>query len=241
MRWMDMSLAEPAGNLALDEALLEQVNRGAAPDCLRFWESATPFVVLGTTQVLAHEVQEHHCTADGVAITRRCSAGGAVLQGPGSLNYTLVLTYERVPEVRNLRGSYAFIVGGIAAQLRALGLDATHEGISDLAIAGRKVSGTAQRRKRHAMLHHGTLLYRASYAGMARYLAEPADRPGYRGGRTHAEFVGEIPMDGAALKTLVRKAWSIEGPSVPPEPEELRLAEQLAREKYTQPAWTRRR
>ena len=241
MRWMDLTLAGPAENLALDEALLEQVNSGFSPDTLRFWESTRPFVVLGTTQVLARETHEAACIADGVPITRRCSAGGAVLQGPGSLNYALMLTYERFPEVRNLHASYAFIVGRLAEQLRLRGWAAAQAGISDLAVDGRKVSGTAQRRKRYAVLHHGTLLYRADTGAMARYLAEPEDRPDYRGARTHGTFVGAIPLCADDLKSLVRVAFGVSGPGSEAQPEELELAARLCREKYTQDAWTRRR
>lgn len=241
MRWMDITLSTPTENLALDEALLEQVNGGESPDTLRFWESDVPFVVLGTNQVLTTETQEAHCKADGVAITRRCSAGGAVLQGPGSLNYTLVLTYDRLPEVRGLHDSYRYIIGRLAATLATMGLEARHAGISDLAVAGRKVSGTAQRRKRHAMLHHGTLLYRTDTEAMSRYLREPEDRPDYRGARKHGEFVTTLPLTPAALKTMVRTAFGVTGPAGAPSAAELTLTERLNAEKYTQASWTRRR
>ena len=47
-------------------------------------------------------------------------------------------------------------------------------GISDLAIGGRKFSGSAQQRKRRFLLHHGTLLYGFDIPSIGRYLRLPA-------------------------------------------------------------------
>lgn len=241
MRWMDLSHGAPERNLALDEVLLDSAETGRAGDTLRFWESAAPFVVLGTAQQIAAEVQEAHCREDGVPIMRRCSAGGCVLQGPGCLNYTLALTFERFPGVRTLHGSYAYILGRIAEQLHARGVPADLAGISDLAVDGRKVSGNAQRRRRRAILHHGTLLYRPDHAGMERYLREPGDRPAYRGERAHTAFVAGIPLSRETLCAAVRDAFGVAGPPAQPLEEEVAACERLAREKYSAPEWIRRR
>lgn len=240
MRLIDYSHPDPATNLALEEVLLDEVEQGRQPDTLRFWESPIPFVVLGTAQVLAEEVHEDHCLADGVPIMRRCTAGGCVLQGPGSFNYALFLTYETFPEVASLHASYRFILGKVCAALATLGIEASHQGISDIAIGGLKVSGNAQRRRRRALLHHGTLLYRADTAAISRYIREPADRPDYRGTRSHGEFVTALPATPEALASALSTAF---GPCETGTltPEEFVRAELLAQEKYAQYAWIRRR
>lgn len=240
MRLIHYSHPDPAMNLALEEVLLDEVEQGRQPDTLRFWESAAPFVVLGTAQALAEEVQEAHCVADQVPIMRRCTAGGCVLQGPGSFNYALFLTYESFPEVASLHASYRFILGKVCAALRTLGIDAAHEGISDIAIGGLKVSGNAQRRRRRALLHHGTLLYRADAAAISRYIREPADRPDYRGTRTHGEFVTALPSGPEALSDSMATAFKTQ-PAEEPTARELECAEELAREKYRLDTWIRRR
>ena len=105
MRLIDLSFDDPAQNLALDEALLDAAEEGRSGDTLRFWESPSTFVVLGTAQVFAIEVHEAACRRDGVPVLRRCSAGGCVLQGPGSLNYSLVLCLENAaPALLEARG-----------------------------------------------------------------------------------------------------------------------------------------
>ncbi len=241
IRVLDFSLDEPEMNLALDEVILDAVERGRAGSTLRFWESPRPFVVLGTGQALHEEVHEEACVADGLPIMRRCSAGGCVLQGPGSLNYALALTFEDFPRVRSLRDSYVFILGALAGAFARHGVPLRHEGISDLALAGKKVSGNAQRRRRAAILHHGTLLYRADPGAMKRYLAEPRERPGYRGPRAHDAFVTAIPLEPEEIRDCIREAMNAPGPSVDPTPEELAQAHALAEEKYRTEAWIRRR
>lgn len=241
MRLLDISYPEPARNLALDEALLEGVSAGTAPDSLRFWESPVPFVVIGSSQQLRLAANEFNCARDGVPVLRRCSAGGAVLQGPGSLNFALALSYDRFPEVAALHASYAFLLEKVAAALASLGLPAERRGISDLSMAGMKCSGNAQRRKRNACLHHGTLLYRVEPGAMARYLPEPDERPEYRGGRVHDEFVRAAEATPEALRKAIKQAFCPDA-----FPEALSANEEnavalLAREKYDTRAWNYRR
>lgn len=240
MRLIHYSHPDPATNLALEEVLLDEVEQGRQPDTLRFWESPVPFVVLGTAQVLVEEVNESHCLADGVPIMRRCTAGGCVLQGPGSFNYALFLTYESFPEVASLHASYRFILGKVCAALATLGIEASHQGISDIAIGGLKVSGNAQRRRRRALLQHGTLLYRADATAISRYIREPADRPDYRGARRHDEFVTSLhTQPGPLAQALSTICGPVETSTLTPD--EISRAEDLAREKYRQDHWIRRR
>src|SRR5712692_8363165 len=156
MRFLDLTLPDPAANLALDEGLLLDAEAGAGGEVLRVWEWPAPVVVLGSGCKLADDVNEAACLADGVPILRRSSGGGTVLWGRGSLLFSLVLAYERAPELTQIGSSYRLILGRVAA---ALGLDGVRqEGVSDLVLCGRKVSGNAQQRKRAFLLHHGTLL-----------------------------------------------------------------------------------
>lgn len=240
MRLISLSYAEPALNLALDEALLESAAAGEGGDTLRLWESPIPFVVLGTGQQAVVEANLPACAAAGVPVLRRCSAGGCVLQGPGSLNFSVVLLLEKHPEARALHQSYCHILNLLRAEFRARGCMLEHAGTSDLALDGRKVSGNAQRRKREAILHHGTLVYQPDYAAMATLLREPEERPTYRGTRSHEEFVGCLPFDRPTLEAIARCAYSA-GPAESPSAWEQERAEALAEERYRQDAWNLRR
>lgn len=242
MRVLDISFDSPAENLALDEVLLNRAEEGRAPSTLRLWESPVLFVVIGTAQSLSKEVHEEHCRTDGVPVLRRCTAGGCVLQGPGSFNYALALRYEDYPETKGIHASYAFILGRLAAALAERGIRAECQGSSDLAIeGGLKVSGNAQRRRRNAFLHHGSLLYRPDYGGMERYLREPEERPDYREDRGHRDFVGSLPLDSTGLRGAVRDAFAPQQAADALGDEDRDEMRILARQKYLDPNWTCRR
>jgi lipoate-protein ligase A len=238
MHFLDLTLSSPEENIALDEALLLAAESGDGGEILRFWEWPTPAVVLGSGGKIAEDVDEASCNADEVPILRRASGGGTVLLGGGCLVYTLILSYERDPELTDIRRSYRFILGRIAQALGENVGPIEEAGISDLVFAGRKFSGTAQQRKRSYLLHHGTLLYDMDLSLIPRYLREPPQQPEYRGGRSHLAFVGNLPLHRDEIKERLRRIWGAdEAWSTWPAAE----VKQLVAEKYTDPQWTRRR
>lgn len=241
MRVLDISLESPAENLAFDEVLLNNAEDGDGTEALRFWESPALFVVLGVSQPLNAHVNEDACRRDGVPIMRRCSAGGCVVQGPGSLNYSLVLRHDRHPDIGQIRASYCYILHRLEGALARRGVPAKHEGISDLAVAGGKISGNSQRRRRSTILHHGTLLHGLDPALMTRYLREPEDRPSYRGGRTHEDFVGRLALSSDELKAAVREAFDAPAGLSEVTENELTAVRHLAAQKYAADPWIRRR
>src|SRR5262245_28828367 len=91
MRLLDLTLPTPAENLACDDALLELCEQAGGGEVLRFWEPGQHFIVLGYANQVRAEVKLEACRTDGLGVFRRCSGGGAVLQGPGCLNYSLIV------------------------------------------------------------------------------------------------------------------------------------------------------
>lgn len=241
IRLLDVTFKTPEENLAYDEILLDRAETGKGGDVLRFWESPVNFVVLGVSQVVREHVHERACEEHHIPVLRRCSAGGCVLQGPGCLNFTLILTHEQHPDVATIRGSYCYILGRIGDALKKHGLAAAHKGTSDIAIGGRKISGNAQKRRRRAILHHGTLLYAMKPEVMELYLREPVDRPKYRGTRTHRGFVNSIPLIPTQLKEAVRDAFDVPQKLSKPSRAELNAVHSIVKEKYRTRAWNYRR
>src|SRR5262249_29049021 len=153
---------------------------------------------------------ETACRVDDVPILRRASGGGTVLLGRGCLLYSLVLSYQRSPELNDLTSSYAYILERVREALSGLLPDLEHAGTSDLSWRGRKFSGNAQQRKRNHLLHHGTLLYDFDLGRVGRYLRMPVRQPDYRGQREHAEFLVNLPVSAAALEQRLRRVWQAE-------------------------------
>lgn len=83
----------------------------------------------------------------------------------------------------------------------------TVEGHTDLAVDGRKFSGNAQRRKRTALLFHGTFLHHFDLPRIGRWLAFPSAQPGYRSSRDHLEFVTNTGLDPQAIRTAIQTGW----------------------------------
>jgi lipoate-protein ligase A len=240
MTCADMTLPTLAANLALDEALLLEAEESPGPGTswLRTWEWPRAAVVLGAAGKLAEEVHEDACRRDGVCILRRSSGGGTVLLGKGCLCFSLVLPYDLAPELTQVSSSYRYILGVIAGELSARIPWIEPAGTSDLAIRARKFSGNSQQRKRHHLLHHGTILYDFDLKLVERYLPLPSRQPDYRDQRSHGDFLANLPIAVDKLKDGLREAWQAKDvKSAWPEA----LVQRLVEEKYSKLEWLRRR
>ena len=225
-------------NLALDEALLLSAEAGESGEVLRFWEWPKYAVVLGAGGSIAIDLNEDACRADGVPIHRRASGGGTVLLGRGCLLFSLVLSYARAAELRDVNASYRWILRRICDALRPIAM-IEHAGTSDLAVAGRKVSGNAQQRKARNLLHHGSLLYDFDLRQVSTYLKQPEREPAYREAREHAEFVTNLGCTADELMRLIGNAFDAVPANINAAATE--RVPSLIAERYSQTEWVRRR
>jgi len=208
MKYIDLTFPSPAGNLACDEALLDLCEAGKEGELLRFWEASTPFVVLGYANHAASEVHLDACKEHGISIFRRCSGGGTVLQGPGCLNYSLILPIQAAGHSRSISETNRFIMERHRAALARMRKEPVHiEGHTDLALGGRKFSGNAQRRKRRALIFHGTFLLHFNLEQIETFLRPPSKHPEYRRSRPHTAFLTNLGLDPATVKSALRQAW----------------------------------
>ena len=207
LRLLDLTLPSPVENLALDEALLDEVEEGGGAGVLRLWESDRHFVVLGRACSVLDDVHLAACEEDGVPVLRRASGGGTVVQGPGCLSYALALPLTLSPRLATIRSSYQFILERMASALQQWEPETAFHGISDLAIGGMKISGNAQRRQRRAILLHGTILYGMQADLVGRYLKHPKLTPEYRGNRSHDAFLRTIDAPPLELKQAIAAVW----------------------------------
>lgn len=231
MRYLDLSLERPEENLALDEALLDFCEESGSGEILRLWEPTDYFVVLGYSNKIAKEVNVPYCAARNIPVLRRISGGGTVLQGPGCLNYSLILDMQREPALRSIKKANSFIMEKNCAALSSvLGREAAVEGITDLTLDHRKFSGNAQRRRQRYLLFHGTFLAGFDLTVIEGTLQMPPVQPDYRKNRRHLDFVSNISVPKDSIKDALRKVWNANGPveSVP-----LERVRGLVEEKYS--------
>ena len=228
----------PEENIAFDELLLEKAEKGETGETLRFWSSRGHFIVTGRSSKVADDCHLRSCHRNNVRIIRRISGGGTVLQGAGCLNYSLVLSYDRDPDYRNISTSYRSILGGIMDTLKPKGVDAGFAPLSDLTLDGKKFSGNAQARKHRYFLHHGTFLYDFDLEIMRMFLKHPGREPAYRKKRAHEEFLTNIPLSGDELKDVVAGAFCPTGVSSwEPSSKDITRLGELVRKKFTCDSW----
>ncbi len=191
--------------IAADLAMLGGVEKGGTP-CFRTWVCASHAAVVGIGQSPAREVDLDHCQAHGIQVVRRQSGGGAVVIGPGTLQYAFALPYSLDPALRAIVPAKDFCNRLIVAAIAEAGGPAAvaRDESGDLRLANRKVGGVALRRRRLGMLLHGTLLLEADIAVIARVLRHPSREPAYRRGRGHADFLANLgPLDVSSLKRSI--------------------------------------
>ena len=237
MKYLDLSFADPAANLACDEALLELVEAEKGDGILRLWEPSSYFIVLGHSNRLNSEVHDAAVAEEKIPILRRTSGGGAVMQGPGCLNYALVLdAFSR--GLTNVRETFRCVLKRHAAVIESLaGTKTRIEGISDLALDGRKFSGNAQYRKSRFVLVHGTFLLRFDLPLIERFLKVPARQPDYRANRPHIEFLTNLNLESARLADALSRAWDAQEESIRVPMERIQT---LIDERYGQASWTKK-
>ena len=235
MKLLDLTLANPAANLACDEALLDWCEEGFPDEILRFWEPRQHFAVLGYSNKARTEVNLDSCQRLGVPVLRRCSGGGTVLQGPGCLNYALVLKMRDNSPLTNISRANAFIMNRNRNALNSL-LDGKVlvQGHTDLTLQGTKFSGNSQRRRHHFLLFHGSFLLDLDLALVEQTLHMPSKQPQYRRDRAHANFLTNLNLQAGAVKGAMKQMWDAN--AALEEFPEKRL-QRLVQEKYATDAW----
>ncbi len=238
-------MADGPSNMALDESMLEAARDGQA--YLRFYGWSVPTLSLGYFQRIADA--RSAVRWQGVPIVRRPTGGGAIWHDR-ELTYAIALPPGSAlgrPNTRLYRAVHGAIAGvlaerGIPARLRGCGMpkppleeiDAllcfTGSDPEDIVSEGRKLVGSAQRRRGGTILQHGSILLGRSsrvpeLPGVCD-LVEESDSPEEWRGRLEGPIMAAIGMEPMAV------SW----------PESLlRRADELDRSRYRPAGWTEAR
>jgi lipoate---protein ligase len=243
MNSLALTLPTLAENLAADEAVLDWCEAGVGGETLLFWEPREIFVVVGYANKVAAEVNVAACEAKGVPIFRRCSGGGAVVQMPGGLNYSLILRISETGPTRNISSANQFIMeknrAAIESAFPKSEIGNRESGISvrghtDLCLGNRKFAGNSQRRRKDFLLFHGTLLLDCDLSLIGKLLLMPSKQPHYRENRPHADFLTNLNLPAGIIKTALAQVWGATQELQNPPLEEIK---KLAGEKYSTKEW----
>lgn len=234
-------------NMAVDEALLES----AAEDdtcSLRWYRWNEPTISLGYFQKNESEVQNQ--SWNSLPRVRRLSGGGAILHHH-ELTYSFTLPASH-PLSKSPPDLYVTIHQPIIDVLARHGLKVTFRGINlkpelepflcfgrgderDLVYEGNKILGSAQRRRRGAIVQHGSLLLLTS--------EHASHFPGLLNqvGQTElyaAHFLSQLV---AEFSEAISKAIQLPIRSQKLTDQEQETARHLELEKYSQETWTSRK
>ncbi len=143
-------------NMALDEICMDHVREGIALPTIRFYRWHPNAVSIGYFQNISREISLDRCK--GIDIVRRQTGGGSVYHDfKSELTYSVISKEELFP--KNIIKSYELICNYIIDGLKNIGIKSKFAPINDILINDKKVSGSAQTRKKGVLLQHGTILY----------------------------------------------------------------------------------
>ena len=166
-----------ATNMARDVAILDAVSAGTAPPTLRLYGWDPACLTIGKHQRL-DAVDLEFCRAEGIEVTRRPTGGRALLHHL-ELTYSVVAPLGSPPLPTALQEAYRLICRALVEAVRKLGIDAELTGTEvnlrlpnptstvpcfeapaegEVAVAGRKLIGSAMRAHAGCILQHGAIL-----------------------------------------------------------------------------------
>lgn len=232
-----------AWNMGIDEMLMERAaERGIAT--LRFYEWSPATLSLGYFQNAAERAC--HAASSACDLVRRSSGGGAILHDR-ELTYSISLPTAH-PLAADAETLYRRVHGLLLEALAEFGIDAElnehalfriggdpflcfeRRAVGDVVLRGFKIGGSAQRRRRGAILQHGSILLSCSEAA--------PELPGI------AELSGRS-VSSTDLRNALTDCWQRTiGPLRPfagyTEDEKISAERHIA-EKYGAETWTKRR
>ncbi len=228
---------EPAFNMAADEAILEAHLAGEVPPTLRLYGWKPHAISIGYSQKISdreiESIRKH-----GLDVVRRSTGGRAVLH-LGDLTYSFVGSSASEGDASqaqrllstSVAGAYKEICQGLIYALQTFGITAELGSSksdyranydcfrattnADLQYAGKKMVGSAQLRRKNALLQHGSILLNQEQQKMSEVFAADAPPTGGTLDR-HANLFEvlnrTVPMDELeeAMQAGFSKAFNIE-------------------------------
>jgi lipoate-protein ligase A len=241
-------------NMALDEAILRAVILKKSPFTFRLykWEPST--ATIGRNQSLSDEVDVKFCKKRGFDYVRRITGGGAVFHdNKGEITYSIVcsLKFLETHDAYKVLEQFELITQGIVEGLKIFGLE-SEKGIIHcpaLFMEGKKFSGNAQVRRKGYFLQHGTILLKIDPDLMYTVLKTPPNVSKSRMVRSvKSKCIGireklENYDEGKFVESIQRgfeKILNIQLENGDYSDFELKLAQKLIKEKYSQESWLRK-
>lgn len=263
-------LTEPAlgpWNMAVDEAILEATTRGEVPPTLRLYGWTPPCLSLGYSQPFS-DVDQARLQDRGWEVVRRVTGGRAILH-TDELTYSVCGPESEPALSGDIVTSYKRLSTGILAVLEVLGLDVQalpHETSPsgaqtepvcfeipsnyEITVNGKKLVGSAQSRRKGGVLQHGTLPLSGDLTRIVQALTFPDEASREKAGQRLLERATTVQsglgkeINWKQAVESFREHFSLPLNLTLQQQElttsEISRAQELVREKYANPDWTKR-
>jgi len=258
--------ARGAWNMAVDEAILEQAGRGESLSTLRLYAWDPACLSLGHAQPFA-DVDTARRRERGWDVVRRATGGRAILH-TDELTYSVSGSAKEPLLAGGVLESYNRIAQALLLAVKDLGLPVEmKEGESgdgmgpnpicfevpsayEITVAGKKLIGSAQARKKEGVLQHGSLPLTGDLTRICQALVfanesarqEAASRLSARATTVESVLGRAVTWDSVAAAFIdafeMQLGLCFERGEL--SEYESRRAEELVKEKYDHPSWTER-
>ena len=245
-------------NMAIDEALGQSFQESGFrkyAGFIRFYGWSCAWLSCGYFQDPRKIIDENKMQQAGVSLVRRLSGGGLVLHND-EVTYS-IMCFDQILKPRRVRESYFQLTAFVRDALRHLGLEAhfayergaflssafshicaygKEEG--DIVVAGKKIGGHAQRRKKHFIFQQGFIpLGKGDYA-LNHFVQEEYKDKEKQEIASLAEFI-EIDAENLRqlLQECLRQNLGVDLDERPLTAEEEERARFLAKNKYSTYGW----
>lgn len=258
--------ARGAWNMAVDESILIHIGRGESPPTLRLYAWIPACLSLGYAQPHA-DVDVHRLNDRGWEIVRRVTGGRAILH-TDELTYSVIAPTDEPRVAGTVLESYNRLAQALFFAVKNLNLTVEmKEGKNggsansnpvcfevpsnyEITVAGKKLIGSAQARKREGVLQHGSLPLAGDLGRICQVLAfsneaarEEASARLLARATTVESALGGAVAWGTAAQAFV-DAFEAKLGLIFERGElsqsESKTADRLVNDKYAHPSWTER-
>ncbi len=176
---MDDGAQDGVRNMATDFALLQSCEQNLAVPTLRFYSWSQPTVSIGHFQKLAKDINWDRCIKKKIPVIRRPTGGRAILHSH-EITYCVAAPNSHPDFSKGMKHTHFVISQALIAGLNELGVSdagiqykskCDNTGNQDrspacfsslnhceIAVGGKKLIGSAQKRTRKAFMQHGSIL-----------------------------------------------------------------------------------
>lgn len=254
-----------AWNMAVDEALLESVGQDRFLPCLRLYTWKPPCLSIGYAQP-STDIDQQRLAALGWQYVRRPTGGRAILH-TDELTYSVIAPLNEPRVKGSLLESYQRLSRALLTTLHDLGIPAIANPVSadphrnepvcfevpsnyEIVVNGKKLVGSAQARRKQAVLQHGSLPLEGDLTRITQALVYPDDQARDEAAvrlLAHATTVENVLGHKLGLQAVIQAfidgfqtELNLEFLQGELQIEEIELIERLVRQKYSHASWLNR-